>query len=197
MEEFLEYQFPTDIFCEVVSSPGWEIDIKTGEGLFEDRSLQANDNRSLWRFEKTGTDIDVIKNLFLVARGRAIAFRFKDWHDYLAVLSDLGPSFSEDGCDFQLKKNYFSGSNYYSKDIRKPVSGTVEIFVNGIEETSGFSIDYTTGIVTFDVAPSSGDTIAATFEFDKEVRFNSDSLSFTVESQTIVYVSSELIEVLS
>ena len=194
MEEFLEYQFPTNIAYYSSENPDWLIDIRTGEGLYENRILQEENSRTVYSVAKINTDISEIKGLFMACRGRVIPFRFRDWLDYKAVLADLGPTIS-DGTEFQLKKNYFSGDNYYSKDIKKPVSGTVEIFVDGILQTSGYSVDYTTGIVTFDSPIASGETVTATFEFDKPVRFNSDTLSLQLKTLEISEFSIELIEV--
>jgi uncharacterized protein (TIGR02217 family) len=54
------------------------------------------------------------------------------------------------------------------------VAGTVRIALDGVELASGWSVDATTGIVTFAAAPGAGVAITAGFEFDVPVRFDSD-----------------------
>jgi uncharacterized protein (TIGR02217 family) len=62
------------------------------------------------------------------------------------------------------------------------VAGTVRLAQNGVEQMSGWSVDTTTGVVTFTSAPGSGVAVAAGFEFDVPVRFDTDALSANLES---------------
>jgi uncharacterized protein (TIGR02217 family) len=52
----------------------------------------------------------------------------------------------------------------------------VRIGVNGVEQTSGWTVDTTTGIVTFSVAPTNTHPVTAGFEFEVPVRFDTDFL---------------------
>ena len=63
--------------------------------------------------------------------------------------------------------------------IVKPVTGTVRVALAGVEQLSGWSVETTNGIVTFDTAPASGVLITAGFEFDVPVRFDTDRLDVT------------------
>lgn len=77
---------------------------------------------------------------------------------------------------FQLQTYYGLGGSAItiglpSRLIYKPVSGTVKIAVAGVEQFAGWTVDYTTGIVTFDVDPSG--TVTGGCEFDIPCRFNS------------------------
>lgn len=47
------------------------------------------------------------------------------------------------------------------------------VAVVGTPQASGWSVDLTSGLITFDVAPVSG-TITAGFEFDVSCRFDTD-----------------------
>ncbi len=78
---------------------------------------------------------------------------------------------------FQLVKNYTSGAYSYSREIKKPVSGTVKIYLNAVLQGSGYSVDYTTGVVTFTAAPGAGVIVSSDFDFDVPVRFDTDTLS--------------------
>lgn len=79
-------------------------------------------------------------------------------------------------------KTYVSHTITESRRITKPVSGSVKIYVNAVLQTSGVSVNYTTGLVTFVSAPASGAAITADFEFDVPVRFDTDRLSATLDA---------------
>jgi uncharacterized protein (TIGR02217 family) len=118
---------------------------------------------------------------FRARRGRAYGFRFKDWTDYQALAQSLGVG---DGAatSFQLVKHYASGGEIETRIISKPVAGTVKVYRDGVEATSGCSVDNTTGLVTFTTAPNVGVQIAADFTFDVPVRFDSDQMDVTIET---------------
>ncbi|MEQ9315143.1 MAG: DUF2460 domain-containing protein, partial [Henriciella sp.] len=46
----------------------------------------------------------------------------------------------------------------------------------------GWSLDATTGVVSFDTAPAEGAFISAGFEFDCPVRFDTDFLDISIET---------------
>jgi hypothetical protein len=83
---------------------------------------------------------------------------------------------------FQLVKHYPSGSVIEVRTITKPVAGTVQVYLDGIEQASGWSIDTTTGLVTFSMPPALGVEVTADFEFDVPVRFDTDHMAVTIES---------------
>ena len=78
---------------------------------------------------------------------------------------------------FQLTKLYVSGAYTYQRELKKPVNGTVKIYKNSVLQVSGYTLDLTTGIVTFTVAPTAGTVISADCEFDVPVRFDTDSIA--------------------
>lgn len=120
-------------------------------------------------------DMDVVQAFFRARYGKAYGFRFKDWSDYQALGQTLGTGNGAQTA-FQLAKNYTSGAYGYSREISKPVSGTVKIYLNSVLQSSGFSTDHATGIVAFTVAPGAGVIVSADFDFDVPVRFDTDAL---------------------
>ena len=73
---------------------------------------------------------------------------------------------------------------------------TVLVEVNGTPMASGWSVDETTGILTFATAPADGATIRAGFEFDVPVRFDTDALDVTLDFERLGTITSiPLIEV--
>jgi uncharacterized protein (TIGR02217 family) len=99
--------------------------------------------------------IDELIAFFRARRGRAYGFWFKDWTDYKATGQLLGTG-DDVQTQFQLVKHYPSGSVIEVRTITKPVAGTVEVYLDGIEQLSGWSVDTTTGFVTLGTAPALG-----------------------------------------
>jgi uncharacterized protein (TIGR02217 family) len=68
------------------------------------------------------------------------------------------------------------------RTITKPVAGTVKVYLDGAEQLAGWSVDTTTGLVTFGVPPALGVEVTADFEFDVPVRFDTDHMAVTIET---------------
>jgi len=68
--------------------------------------------------------------------------------------------------------------------VQKPVSGSVRVGVQGseISETTEFSLDLDTGVVTFVDPPAVAAEITAGFEFDVPVRFDTDRIYTSLAS---------------
>ena len=81
-----------------------------------------------------------------------------------------------------MVKHYPSGGVVETRVIAKPVTGTVKLYRDGIKATSGWSVDTTTGLVTFSIAPAVGVQVTADFDFDVPVRFDSDQMDVTIET---------------
>lgn len=93
--------------------------------------------------------------------------------------------FGSAGPSFQLIKTYGSAFAPWSREIVKPVAGTLLVAVDGAPQAEGiaFTCDYATDIITFDVdhLPAGGATVTAGFEFDVPVRFDTDRLEISVD----------------
>jgi uncharacterized protein (TIGR02217 family) len=76
------------------------------------------------------------------------------------------------------------------RTINKPVAGTVLVAVGGVAQSSGWSVDTTTGIVTFTTAPANGAAVTAGFEFDVPVRFDSDLMDVTLDIERLGSITS-------
>jgi uncharacterized protein (TIGR02217 family) len=104
--------------------------------------------------------IDELIAFFRARRGRAYSFRFKDWTDYTATGQLLGTG-DDAKTQFQLVKEYPSGSVIEVRTITKPVAGTVEVYLDGLKQLAGWSVDTITGLVTFGIPPALGDGVVA------------------------------------
>jgi uncharacterized protein (TIGR02217 family) len=67
------------------------------------------------------------------------------------------------------------------RTITRPVTGSVRVAVDGVE-SEAFTVDDTTGVVTFTVPPANGAVITAGFSFDTPVRFDQDTLEISQTS---------------
>lgn len=118
-------------------------------------------------------------------RGRLHGFRFRDFADFksCAPSATVGPGDQSLGLGdgeaaaFPLTKTYAD----LARPIAKPVAGTVRVAVDGVETTE-FTLDETTGVVTFATPPAPGAVLTAGFEFDTPVRFDTDRIDVTLES---------------
>lgn len=182
---FDEVQFPTNLSKGVQGGPGFATAITETTAKAEERVAQWADGRHSWDASyavRSYSDIAVMKTFFMARKGALRGFRFKDWVDYKSsAISNwqgtVAPSDqvlgTGDGVTttFQLKKNYTSASISTSRIITKPVTGTVRVSVNGSEVVSGWTVNTSTGIVTFTSAPALSDALTAGFEFDVPARF--------------------------
>lgn len=143
-------------------------------------------------------DLAAVVAFFEARMGRLRGFRWKDWSDYKSCLPSAMPAATDQLIGqgtgtlttFQLSKTYISGLQSYVREITKPVTGTVLIAVGGVEQSSGWSLDLTTGIVTFTAAPATGASVTAGFEFDVPVRFDSDLLDVTLDIERLGSIAS-------
>ena len=161
----------------------------------EQRNSNWSEARSKWQIGDriyTRNELNYLLNFFRGVRGAAIGFRFKDWSDYQGNNELIGTG---NGVltQFQIKKTYVIGNQSSSRNIKKPVSGTTTITVANIPTISGWSLDTTTGIITF-ASPPTGN-IVASFEFDVPVRFEQDKFDHRFDAadpstgQALFYVS--------
>jgi uncharacterized protein (TIGR02217 family) len=144
-------------------------------------NLEARGRRDVASELKKQAQIDELIAFFRARRGKAYGFRFKGWTDYKATGQLLGTG-DDAQTQFQLVKLYPSGSVIAVRTIAKPVSGTVKVYLDGMEQLAGWSVDTTTGLVTFGAAPALGVEVTADFEFDVPVRFDTDHMAVTIET---------------
>ncbi len=184
---FHEIQFPPKIAYGASGGAEFNTSISTTFAGFEQRNINWQKSRGKWDIStgiKTKSDMDSVIAFFRARYGKAHGFRFKDWSDYQATGQVLGTGNGTQTA-FQLVKNYISGAGSYAREIKKPVAGTVQIYLNAVLQTSGFTINTTTGVVTFSTAPASGVVVSSDFEFDVPVRFDTDQISVRADGPGI------------
>ena len=205
---FHEVRFPDDISRGARGGPERRTQVvELASGDEERNASWANSRR---RYDaaygiRRADDLAAVVAFFEARNGRLHGFRWKDWGDY-----QLRPAVDAGHADrpgarhrrrrrptaFQLVKRYESGAQAWVRRIVKPVAGTVRVARGGVEAVSGWSVNATTGIVTFDAAPGAGVLVTAGFEFDVPVRFDTDRLDVTWDLDRLGSIASiPLVEV--
>jgi len=181
---FHDVRFPTDISYGSIGGPEFSTDVvQLGSG-HEQRNQNWTYARERWNVAygvKSQDDLDTLREFFYARCGRMHGFRFKNHDDYSATGEQIGEG---DGSTktFQLVKTYTSGATTHTRLILKPIETTVAVYIDSVAQGSGWTVDDSTGIVTFTVAPGSGEIITADFEFDIPVRFDADYLPVALET---------------
>jgi uncharacterized protein (TIGR02217 family) len=191
MTAFHEVLFPLDIALKSAGGPQRRTDVVVlGSGAEERNARLAHSRR---RYDagygvKTYQSLSQVVAFFEERRGRLYGFRWRDRLDNSSAAPDAAVSATDqaigsgDGATntFQLVKSYGSAYAPYQRPILKPVSGSVRVAVAGTEAAEGtdFSVDLTTGLVTFLAGhvPATGAAVTAGFLFDVPVRFDTDYL---------------------
>ena len=137
---------------------------------------------------RSAEDLHDVLAFFEARRGSLHGFRFRDPFDMkscrpqqmpTALDQPIGTGDGEQAV-FQLVKTYGDGDDAYVRPVTKPVAGTVRVAVDGEERAEGvdFTIDASTGLVTFDAGniPASGAAVTAGFVFDVPVRFDAERI---------------------
>jgi len=184
MSGFHEVRFPDNIAYGATGGPEFATTVVVTGAGHEQRNVNWAEARGRWDVGsglKNQQQLDELIAFFRAREGRAYGFRFKDWTDYTATGQLLGTG---DGVQtqFQLVKRYPSGSVIEVRTVSKPVAGTVRIYKDGVEQLSGWSVNVTTGLITFSTAPAADVEITADFEFDVPVRFDTDHMAVTIET---------------
>ena len=175
---FHEVQFPPDISYGFLGGPEYSTDIVEVSSGHEQRNINWSEAKGSWDVAhkvKTTAQMTALIAFFRARMGRAYGFRFKDWMDYTGTgeYIDTGDGTTK---TFQLIKHYISGGYDQIRTISKPVSGTVKIYFDDVEQVSGWTCNYATGLLTFTNAPGNDVVITADYQFDVPVRFDIDKL---------------------
>lgn len=188
---FHDVRFPTKISRGAVSGPSTFTNITAVDSGGEEAvsrwgasRRKADARKGIQHLE----DAQEVLAFYIARNGPANSFRFKDWIDYATTPtgstwtpSDAAVTATDvllgvgDGSktQFQLKKEYTSGPTTSVRNITHPVSGTVRASLDDVGKTEGvdFTVNHTTGIITWNTAPGVGVQVKAGCEFDVPMRF--------------------------
>jgi uncharacterized protein (TIGR02217 family) len=193
---FHEIRFPTAISFGATGGPERRTDVVILGSGHEERNQRWADSRR--RYDagyglKSLDDLDIVIAFFEEQRGRLHGFRWKDHADFKSCAPAGTPVATDqiigtgDGAttDFQLTKLYGSSYAPWTREIKKPVAGTLLVAVDGVAQinSADYAVDPTTGIITFlpGAIPGPAAIITAGFEFDVPVRFDTDRLEISLD----------------
>lgn len=187
MSTFEEVRFPISISTNSSGGPEFSTDVVVVNDGYERRNQNWSQGRISYDASygvRSMADIATVLKFFRARQGKAIGFRFQDPLDHTSASDGLSGYYMTDQSigtgngettAFQLVKNYTNGITTHVRKITKPVAGKLAVAVAGVL-TTDYTIDTTTGIITFTTAPIAEAVITAGFEFDIPVRFDSDDL---------------------
>ncbi|MBA4171599.1 MAG: TIGR02217 family protein [Hyphomicrobium sp.] len=196
---FHEIRFPTAISRGSQGGPERRTDVVVlGSGFEERNSRWAHSRRSYNAGHgiKTFDELHEVVAFFEERRGRLYGFRWRDHVDWKSTSPSAAIAASDQVIGtgtgaraiFQLTKAYGSVHAPWTREIKKPVAGSVQLAVGGVVRTAGthFVVDTATGLVTFLAGhvPEAGASVTAGFEFDVPVRFDSDKLEVSLSGFT-------------
>ncbi len=189
MSNFHEILFPVDIALNSEGGPSRRTDIVALVSGHEERNSPWAGSRR--RFNagygvKSINDIEDVIAFFEARHGRLYGFRFRDPFDFKSCRVAQTPGAQDqllgagDGVqtEFQLVKRYASGGAAYLRNIKKPVTGSVLVALDGAAQIEGtdFTVDDATGAVSLTAPAPAGQSVTAGFLFDTPVRFDADEL---------------------
>jgi uncharacterized protein (TIGR02217 family) len=183
---FHEIQFPTGISYGSSFGPATNTSIiRTDSGSEQRVSRWSGVLRrgNLGYGVKSLDDLYAVQKFFIARQGPAFGFRLKDWSDYTTAANgtsspsttdqNIGTGNGTTAVSFQLRKAYSDAAATVWRNITKPVVGTVVCALNG-SPTTAFTVNTTTGVVTFNTAPLAGVSVTAGCQFDVPVRFGKE-----------------------
>lgn len=204
---FLEIEFPRKLALMATGGPGYFTTVNPGFSGYEQRNQNWQASRAQYQvsFEhRTVPEWQAMEAMYHAARGMANGFRLFDPGDYLATGQFIATG---DGTtkSFQLQYTYSFPLEEFQqiKIIQKPITSlvddyfgnpltdTVAVYLNGSPQafnagyiaggSAAYTLDETTGIITFVTAPGNGVVITADYQYHIPVRFDLQSSS----SQTL------------
>lgn len=194
---FHEDLFPINIDYGSQGGPGFSTSIVENDAGGEERVSRWSSARRRYNAAygvKSFEDLSILLSFYMARLGPAYGFCWKDWSDFTTGSKHYDPpSYDDvdigvgDGTEvlFQLKKKYTSGLITRTRNLTKPVDGTVRVALDGVEQLSGWSVNNTTGQVLFTEAPAQDVVVSAGCEFYVPCRFerlDDEVLSISIDS---------------
>lgn len=183
---FHNTRLPEDVEKGALGGPQFSTNILELSAGNEKRNKVWSRTRGVWDVGygvDTKEELEDVIAFFYARQGRLNGFRFKDWSDYRvgdnpsSTPQEIGAG---DGSTvaFQVVKRYVSGDYFFDRVITRLVSGTLRVFLDGVEKSTpaDYSVNIDTGVITFVLPPAADVSVQSICEFDVPVRFSSDML---------------------
>lgn len=172
--------FPEAISYGSKGGPGFKTSVVTLASGIERRNIEWSQVRAAYDVShgiKSPTELEELRSFFYARMGMAYSFKFRDWGDCELFNQNIGVG---DGAKtvFQIIRSYVSQGYQHDRRLTKIKTGSVlPIKVNNVPkvETTDYTIDYSTGKVTFVVPPPATHVINVPYLFFYvHVRFDID-----------------------
>lgn len=176
--------------------PSFMTTIMSLSGGGEKRNIEWEFPRIVWdiSYGVDGPDaLNEVKDFYMVMFGRAYGFRFKDWSDFVIGNVNTGTPQSiatGDGIatTFQTYRTYtvtgVDGSTLYTvrRKVTRLVKGTTKVYINHVlkTETTDYTVNYDTGVITPNTLVGNGIDVSVYSEFDIPVRFDTDVMKLNM-----------------
>jgi len=202
--------FPTEISNGSTGGPTFLTFVQSAQSGYEQRIQAWPYGRHYYEVQygvKTPAQGYALLKFFHAMKGKTYGFRYKDPFDWKStedmdqtvsnlditlITSAVGGETTQ-----QIFKQYNEGGQVTTRAIKKPISGTVVLAINGSPkvETTDYTIDYTTGIITFNSALTEADTVTCGFHFHVPCRFDNDRLPMSLTGPLISNTNISVIEI--
>jgi uncharacterized protein (TIGR02217 family) len=209
---FFECEFPRMLSYRAVGGPGFSTVVNEGFSGYEQRNRNWSQSRAKWVVSlQTPTAfagqrmqfIDLLESFFLNVGGKADAFRLFDHKDHWGVTQPLGTGNGSTRV-FQVQKTYTTGTRSYVRPVKKligppatdyqgkPLALQLSVFLNGVlDPGANYTVDCTTGLITFNAAPAAGVAVTASFQYHYPVRLDTDDMAIQVEESSFATTSAD------
>jgi uncharacterized protein (TIGR02217 family) len=198
---FFETEFPRTIGFTSTGGAAFNTFVNAGFSGFENRNRNWVQSRGMWQLllnDRPQAEFENVYNFFQNVGGKADPWRLFWALDYSFAGSVIGTG---DGTTttFQLQKQYTTNTRTYNRIINKPITSlvkdfqgnsltdTVNVYDNAVLQTHSpgylvgggyqYTLDQTTGVVTFTTPPAAGHIITADGQFHFPVRFDIDDMT--------------------
>lgn len=174
---FIDQRLPQELELGAIRREREMLDIVRTDGGYEVRNARHSQATYEYEISLPPGEFDdsvttALEDMFKASRGGLYAFRFRDWDSYNNALTDevIGTG---DGATttFQITRTTTVGGVSSVRNITRPVSAFT-IKLDGVTQVSGYSVNYSTGVVTFTAAPALDVVISVSGTYDIPVRFD-------------------------
>jgi uncharacterized protein (TIGR02217 family) len=210
VSSFIEVEFPRLLALMSTGGPGFFTTINAGFSGYEQRNQNWAQSRAQYAvsFEHKPLALwQAFEAMFYAAKGMANGFRLWDPGDNNGVGQYQATGNSSTKI-FQMQKTYFFPISQYEvvRPVQKPITSliqnytgqfltdTVVVYLNGVAQPhnpgyvagggAAYTLDATTGVITFATAPGAGVIITADYQYHIPVRFDFYSSSSSTISST-------------
>jgi uncharacterized protein (TIGR02217 family) len=133
-------------------------------------------------------DWEYIASIHEITHGGAYGFLLEDPKDYhststTSVTQTMGRVADLGGGEYQAYKRYLNiaSGRYHDRRITRPNASQFALYISGVLQSTGYTLDAETGIVTIDSAPAAAN-VSWVGRFYVPVHFQSDVIDWTLEA---------------